>query len=244
MIALDIAAHGAAIASTDLGEASAQDTAAEIVAMGGRAIGLALDVTSSASVAEAVETAVSRLGPPDILVNNAAIDIPRPLLETSDAEWDAVHAVTLRGVFLMLRAVIPLMAARRRGAIVNIASASGLEAFGSDAYSAAKAGVLSLTRSAAVGHGRDGIRVNAICPGTIETPAWAERLAADPGVLESLARWYPVGHIGRPEDVSSLTTWLVSDAARFVSGAIIPVDGGLTAGQHAIYQALAGGPRG
>jgi meso-butanediol dehydrogenase/(S,S)-butanediol dehydrogenase/diacetyl reductase len=235
-IAEELGERGAIVAASDISSDTARDTADRITASGGHAIGVELDVRSSASISAAVSAIQEQCGRVDVLVNNAAIDVPKDLLSTSETEWDAVHSVTLRGVFLVTRAVLPGMIELGRGAIVNIASVSGLAAFGSDAYSAAKAGVLSLTRNAAVKYGPNGIRVNAICPGTIATPAWRERLSSDPDVFDRLRQWYPVGRIGQPSDVSPLAAWLASDEAGFVTGAVFVVDGGLSAGIAPIAQ--------
>jgi NAD(P)-dependent dehydrogenase (short-subunit alcohol dehydrogenase family) len=116
------------------------------------------------------------------------------------------------------------------GVILNISSVNALGYYGNEAYSAAKAGILSLTRSLAVRYGPSGVRVNAIAPGTLRTPAWEKRREADPGVFERVARWYPLGRIGEPEDVAGAALFLASDEAAWISGAVLPVDGGLTTG--------------
>lgn len=116
------------------------------------------------------------------------------------------------------------------GVILNISSVNALGYYGNEAYSAAKAGILSLTRSLAVRYGPHGVRVNAIAPGTLRTPAWEKRREEDPEVFERVARWYPLGRIGEPEDVAGAALFLASDEAAWISGAVLPVDGGLNAG--------------
>ena len=122
------------------------------------------------------------------------------------------------------------MRARRAGVIVNIGSVNGLLALGDPAYSAGKAGLISLTRALALEYGRDNIRVNIVCPGTVRTPIWTERVARHPDILAKLTRWYPLGRIVEPSEVAQAVAFLASDAASAITGAVLPVDCGLTAG--------------
>jgi NAD(P)-dependent dehydrogenase (short-subunit alcohol dehydrogenase family) len=130
------------------------------------------------------------------------------------------------------------MIERGRGAIVNIASVNGLGYFGNEAYSAAKAGMINLTQSIAARYGPQGIRASAIAPGSIRTPIWGERLDKDPEVFDKLVKWYPLGRVGEPEDVAAAALFLASDDAAWVSGAVLRVDGGLTAGYPLMAQEL------
>ena len=134
---------------------------------------------------------------------------------------------------------MPSMMKQRRGAIVNIASVNGLVAFGHAAYSAGKAGVVNLTKNMAVKYGRFNVRVNAICPATIRTPAWQSRVKADSQALRRLVRWYPLGRVGEPEDVAKATLFLASDDAAWITGETLIVDGGLLAGSYRMAQELA-----
>ena len=172
------------------------------------------------------------LGPLFLLVNNAARARQPTLATTGLADFDAEMAVTLRAVFLMTKAVLDGMVERGSGAIVSVASVNGLMSFGNPAYSAAKAGLINLMQSVAVEYGPKGIRANAVSPGTIRTenPSWTERLKRDPEVFQRLAKWYPVGRVGKPEDIAAAIAFLGSDDAAFVNGANLVVDGGLTAG--------------
>ncbi|MGH6916069.1 MAG: SDR family oxidoreductase, partial [Geminicoccales bacterium] len=165
-------------------------------------------------------------------VNNAALAHKGNLEETTPADWDLEIGVTLKGAFLVTRAVLPAMIEQGRGAIVSIGSVNGLLALGNPAYSAAKAGLINLTKALAVEYGPRGIRANMVSPGTVRTqsPSWRTRLAKDPQVFEKLARWYPVGRVGEPEDIAAAVAFLASDEAAFVNGANLVVDGGLTAG--------------
>jgi NAD(P)-dependent dehydrogenase (short-subunit alcohol dehydrogenase family) len=132
------------------------------------------------------------------------------------------------------------LTARRRGAIVNIGSVNGLMAFGEYPYSAAKAGLISLTQNAAVEFGPSGVRVNAICPGTVRTPIWKERVAKAPDIFERLSKWYPLGRVAEPEEIAAAALFLASDEASFITGTTLVVDGGLTAGMGRMSRELAG----
>jgi NAD(P)-dependent dehydrogenase (short-subunit alcohol dehydrogenase family) len=125
-----------------------------------------------------------------------------------------------------------------KGAIVNIASVNGLMGLGEEAYSAAKAGMVNLTQNTAIRYGQYGVRANCIAPGTVETPIWAERVAAHPNVFEELAAWYPLGRVGQPQDIANAALFLASDAASWITGVVLPVDGGLTAGAYRMARDL------
>ena len=236
--ALRLAREGAAIAVVDRDAEPAQAVAREV---GGLALvaNIAADDAGPRLVAEAERA----LGPLDLLVNNAAHATKSSLVATEPADWDSELAVTLRAAWLMARAVLPGMAARGRGAIVNVASVNGIMAFGNPAYSAAKAGLLSLTRSIAVEYCPHGVRCNAVSPGSIRTehPSWQERLAHDPTIFEKLARWYPVGRVGTPEDIAACIAFLAADEAAFVNGVNLVADGGLTTGMGLFMDELRGG---
>jgi meso-butanediol dehydrogenase / (S,S)-butanediol dehydrogenase / diacetyl reductase len=148
--------------------------------------------------------------------------------------------VVLKSVFVCSRAVLPRMLDQRRGVIVNISSVNALTGLGEEAYSAAKAGVVSLTQNIAVRYGQQGVRANVICPGTIRTPIWRERLKNTPDVFERLAHWYPLGRVGEPEDIAGAALFLASDEAAFITGAVLTIDGGLTAGMQRMARELQG----
>ena len=191
------------------------------------------DVSSSADVVGLRTYVIETYGRIDVLVNNAGVQVEKPVTESSDADWDAVMGTNAKGVFLCCREFVPVMAARNGGAIINIGSISGNHADPSMAlYNASKAFVHGLTRSLAVDHGGSGIRCNAICPGWIMTDMAdaAFALARDPEAAkqDALAR-HPVGRFGTPEDIASAALWLASDEAAFVSGQTLTVDGGLVA---------------
>jgi meso-butanediol dehydrogenase / (S,S)-butanediol dehydrogenase / diacetyl reductase len=135
---------------------------------------------------------------------------------------------------------VPGMIERRRGVIINIASVNGLTGLGEEPYSAAKAGLLNLTQNMAIKYGQYNVRANAICPGTVRTPIWQERVEQDPEIFERLAAWYPLGRVGEPEDIAKAALFLASDDAAWITGAILNVDGGLMAGSYRMSQALGG----
>ena len=178
------------------------------------------------------------LGPIDILINNAGAS-SNPSLERTTPEGfkDDVH-VNLNGAYNCVHAVLPDMKARRSGAIVNIGSVNGLAALGDAAYSAGKAGLISLTKALALEFGRYNIRANIVCPGTVRTPLWNERAARNPEVLTQLKRWYPLGRIVEPIEVMRAVAFLASDAASAITGAVLPVDCGLTAGNIVMAREL------
>ena len=237
-IARRYAAEGAAVVVVDWNPEGGRGTADEIERLGGRARFVEADVSRAADVERAVEETRSAFGRVDVLVNNAAVAEGDDLLQIDEATWDRNVAVVLKGVFLCTRAALPAMIAQRRGAIVNVASVNGLMGLGNEPYSAAKAGVINLTQNVAVRYGRFGVRANAICPGTVRTPIWRPRVERVPDVFERLGAWYPIGRVGEPEDVASAALYLASDEAAFVTGAVFPVDGGLTAGLYRMAREL------
>ncbi len=232
------AADGAKVAVVDwLGE-RADAVAAEISGAGGHAVASHADVSSARDVDLMAAQVESRLGPPDVLINNAAIAEGDDILQIDDATWDRDVAVVLKSVFLCCKAVLPSMIDRRGGSIVNIASVNGLSALGNEAYSAAKAGVINLTQGIAVRYGAHGVRCNAIAPGTIRTPIWQERIDRDPVVFTRLVKWYPLGRVGEPDDVANAAMFLASDDAAWITGTVLRVDGGLLAGSSRMTREL------
>jgi NAD(P)-dependent dehydrogenase (short-subunit alcohol dehydrogenase family) len=224
------AREGARVVVGDLNDSLGDESIAGIKQAGGDAIFLHADVTVEDDARKVVETALDRFGRLDVLVNNAGVSLGDSVLDTDPATWDRNFAVVLKGAYHFTRAALPAMRERRRGVIVNVASVNGLLGLGEDAYSAAKAGLINFTQNLAVRYGADGIRANVICPGTVRTPIWRDTLARRPDVFERLAAWYPLGRVGEPDDVARAALFLASDDAAWITGAVLPVDGGLTAG--------------
>jgi NAD(P)-dependent dehydrogenase (short-subunit alcohol dehydrogenase family) len=224
------AREGARVVIAELSEESGSAAAQAIQADGGEATFVQADVTDLDSVADLVERADEILGGIDIWMNNAGDSKTEDLLETDPAAWLDDLDLNLTAHFLCSRAVVPIMRRTGGGSIINISSVNGLWSIGEVGYSAAKAGLISLTKNIAVRYGRDGIRANVICPGTILTPRGAAYWDAKAGSVEKLLRWYPVGRLGKPEDVANLAVYLASDESAFATGAVFVLDGGLTAG--------------
>jgi len=238
VIAQRFAGEGAKVAVVDWLPDRADAVTAEIASAGGTAVSVHADVSSRPDVDAMVESVASELGPVDVLVNNAAIAEGDDVLQMDEATWDRDVAVVLRSVFLCCKAVLPSMIERHRGAIVNISSVNAMTALGNEAYSAAKAGMHNLTQGVAVRYGAHGIRCNAIAPGTIRTPIWQSRIDRDPVVFQRLIKWYPLGRVGEPEDIANAAMFLASDDASWITGAVLPVDGGLLAGNYLMTREL------
>jgi NAD(P)-dependent dehydrogenase (short-subunit alcohol dehydrogenase family) len=224
---------GAIIAALDLNE-KVKDLPASLGKDGIKAKAEVADISN----ADAVAAAFKSFGDVHILINNAGVSHYPTLAKTSPAGWDEDMAANLSGAYACAHAVLPQMVARKSGNIVNVGSVNGLGALGDPAYSAAKAGMISLTRSIAQEYGRYGIRANIVLPGTIRTPIWDRRIARDPNVLKTLERWYPLGRIVEPYEVARVIAFLASDDASAVTGAAIPVDCGLTSGNIVMTREL------
>ena len=226
-IARRFAAAGALVVAADIDAAGVDELAADLRAAGGSAEGRALDVRSDADVRSLVEDVVNRHGSIDVLVNCAGIIPVIPIEEISGADWDEVIAVNVKGVFFSTRAVMTPMGKQGGGRIVNIASNAGKtgSVIAGVHYAASKAAVISLTKSFARRLAPMGIRVNAVSPGPVRTPA-VETLS--PEEADRLRSNVPVGRIAEPDDIAAAVLFLASDRADFVAGEILDVDGGIT----------------
>ena len=224
-IALLFAKEGADLALFDVNEEQLAGTVKELEALGRRAVGLKVDVTNAAVVEEAVAKVLDKLGRLDILINNAGITQDGLLMRMDETQWDRVLDINLKGTFLCTRAVAKAMLKARRGRIVSIASVVGLMGNPGQAnYAASKAGIIGLTKSVAKELGSRGITCNAIAPGFIKTEM-TDRLPDD--VKQKLFANIPLGQFGEPSDVAQAVLFLVSDAARYITGHVLVVDGGL-----------------
>ncbi|MGE8687988.1 MAG: 2-hydroxycyclohexanecarboxyl-CoA dehydrogenase [Achromobacter sp.] len=227
-----LAREGAAVAVLDLDPEAAGAVAAHIESEGGRALALRCDITRRDEVDAAVAAAESGLGPVDVLVNNAGWDIFKPFTKTEPAEWDRLVAINLIGALHMHHAVLPGMAARKSGRIVNIASdAARAGSSGEAVYAACKGGLVAFSKTIAREHARHGITVNVVCPGPTDTALFAsyKEGAGNPEKLvEAFTRAIPLGRIGQPEDLPGAILFFASDDAAYVTGQVLSVSGGLT----------------
>ena len=225
------AREGARVAVADLSGKRAEETAAAIAAAGGQAVWIKMDAAEPDAVQATLQLALDRWGSVDVLVNNAGYGEPGLLADCSIEAWNRTLAVTLTSVFLGLKYCLPLMRRQGRGVVVNTASISGTAGdYGMSAYNAAKAGVINLTRSAALECAQDGIRVNCVCPGGIDTRVTQVLAGARADeVRRAMAAVHPLGRMGEADEIAHTILFLASDEASFITGASLVADGGLTA---------------
>jgi 2-hydroxycyclohexanecarboxyl-CoA dehydrogenase len=226
------ASEGAVVAVFDLNLDAAEKVASGIRAEGGRAQAFRCDITDRASVDAAVIAAEKDLGPIEVLVNNAGWDVFKPFTKTEPAQWDKLIAINLTGALHMHHAVLPGMAARKKGRIVNIASdAARVGSSGEAVYAACKGGLVSFSKTIAREHARHGITVNVVCPGPTDTALFADYKegAGNPEkLMEAFTRSIPLGRIGQPDDLPGAILFFASSDAAFITGQVLSVSGGLT----------------
>ena len=221
--------QGAKVGAIDK-KASVESLASDLKAAPKTFASAVADISEPHEVERAFASLTGALGPVDVLVNNAGGSAHRTLARTDPAGWRQNIEGNLDNAYYCAHAVIPGMLAKRSGVIINIGSVNALSALGDPAYSAAKAAMISLTRSLAQEYGPYGVRANIVLPGTVRTPLWEKRAAKDPKVLETLRRWYPLGRVVEPVDIARAVAFLASDAASAITGVALPVDCGLTSG--------------
>jgi len=229
-IAMKLAENGATLVINDVGDsAPAEQTAAEIKNLNRQAMAIMADVSSSADVAKMVETAIAAYGKVDILVNNAGITRDQLTMKMTDEEWDKVLAIDLKSVFLCTRAVLRPMLKQRSGRIISMSSVVGIIGNAGQAnYAAAKAGIIGFTKTIAKEVASRGITVNAVAPGFIDTPM-TQVLPEER--KQALMNNIPLGYLGTPRDIAETVAFLASEEARYITGQVISVDGGISLGK-------------
>jgi NAD(P)-dependent dehydrogenase (short-subunit alcohol dehydrogenase family) len=229
--ALAFAREGAKVVVADISEQGNQETVHLIENQGGQAIAVKCDVTRSEDVKAALDKTVEAFGRLDFAFNNAGIEPrnPAPTAEYEEEEWNRIIDINLRGVFLCMKHEIPMILKQGGGAIVNTSSGAGIIGIkGSPAYTAAKHGVIGLTKSAALDYAAQNIHINAVCPGYIDTPMMGRFTGGtDEGRAQVIAE-EPIGRMGKPEEIAAAVVWLCSDAATFMVGHAMVIDGGQT----------------
>ncbi|MDA1189221.1 MAG: SDR family NAD(P)-dependent oxidoreductase [Chloroflexi bacterium] len=243
-IATRFAAEGASVVIADLDPVRSGNLIKQIEAGGGKATFAKMDAMKYTDAVAMVETAVKTYGKLDILVNNVGGGKGDTLEELDEETWDWNMNFALKPTFLCSKAAMPELLKSKGAAIVNIASINGLLGIGLEAYAAAKAGVVMLTKNLAVKYGPKGVRSNVIAPGTTRTDFWIPAEKADPTIFDRIATVYPMGRVARPDDIANAALYLASDEASFVNGALLPVDGGFTAGTDAFDRAARAGGAG
>lgn len=233
-IAATLAHAGAHVIVTDVQEPGGRATVDALKARGGSGEFESLDITSEAACLTLAGGIHARRGPLDVLVNNAGIGHVGTLLTTTGTDFDRVFAVNVRGLFNVTRAFLPAMLSAGRGSVINLASAAGLEGLRDRlAYATSKHAVVGFTRCVALDHARTGVRVNCICPGRVETPFVKSRLAEYPdpeAAYRDMCSTQANGRMGTPDEIAALALYLAADESAFVTGAALPIDGGMTAG--------------
>jgi NAD(P)-dependent dehydrogenase (short-subunit alcohol dehydrogenase family) len=228
--ALAFAREAASVVVADILEQNSQETVHIIEELGGRALAVRCDVTRAEDVKAALDQTIETFGRLDAAFNNAGVEQAATVTaDLTEEEWDRIVRINLSGVFLCMKHEIPLMLKQGGGAIVNTSSGAGVKGFkGQAAYAAAKHGVVGLTKAAALDYAPQNIRINAVCPGIINTPMMDRFTGGTAEERKTVIAQEPVGRMGQPEEIASAVVWLCSDAASFVIGHVMVVDGGQT----------------
>jgi NAD(P)-dependent dehydrogenase (short-subunit alcohol dehydrogenase family) len=228
--ALAFAREGASVIVADVSEQGNQTTTRLIQEAGGRALAVQCDVTRTEEIKAALDKGVQAFGRLDFAFNNAGVEQPvQPAADLTEEDWDRIIDVDLRGVFLCMKHEIPLMLKQGGGAIVNTSSGAGVKGIaGQAAYCAAKYGIVGLTKAAALDYAKSNIRINAVCPGIIETPMMGRFSGGTSEGRAKVIAQEPIGRMGKPEEIAAAVVWLCSDPAAFVVGHAMVIDGGQT----------------
>jgi NAD(P)-dependent dehydrogenase (short-subunit alcohol dehydrogenase family) len=228
--ALAFAREGASVVVADVSEKGNKETARMVEELGGRALAINCDLRRNEEVQRALKATIERFGRLDFAFNNAGVEYAiKAAADVAEEEWDRIMDIDLRGVFLCMKHEIPLMLKQGGGAIVNNSSGAGVKGFkGGAAYVAAKHGVIGLTRAAALDYAASNIRINAVCPGIIDTPMMDRFSGGTPEGRRAVIAQEPVGRMGKPDEIGAAVVWLCSDAAAFVVGHAMVIDGGQT----------------
>ena len=231
LAACTFGAAGADVVIVGKTAAKCEKTAEQVRALGGRALAIEANVTSAGDVSRMVELTLNEFGTIDVLFNNAGVNSPKALEESSEAEWFRVIEVNVKGTFLVTKAILPVMKARRSGKIINMASVTSRVGLANrTAYSASKAAIAQITRSLALEMGPHGINVNAIGPAVIVTDLNRDLIKTQPALYDGMLKRMAMGRFGEPRDLSGPLIFLASQASDFVTGQVLYVDGGYTAG--------------
>jgi meso-butanediol dehydrogenase / (S,S)-butanediol dehydrogenase / diacetyl reductase len=230
--AMVFAEEGASVLVVDWCQENGEETVAAVRKNGHEAAFCYTDVSKARDVENMVEAALRHYGKIDVLLNNAAVQIMAKLVETKEEDWDRIHSVNLKGVFLCCKYAIPVMMRNGGGSIINMSSALGLVGDADlVAYGAAKGGIIALTKAAAIGYGPHGIRVNCICPGDVDTKLFKDYYSGLPdpeGFRQQVYSEYALRRIAEPREIARLALFLASDASSFMTGSALVIDGGLT----------------
>lgn len=230
--AVAFAREGASVVVVDISESGSQETVHMIEELGGQAVAVTSNVTIAEDVRSALDKTIETFGRLDFAFNNAGVEHPStPLADITEETWERVIDINLRGVFLCMKYEIPLLLQQGGGAIVNTSSGAGVQGFkGGAAYGASKFGVVGMTKCAALDYAGSNIRVNAVCPGIIDTPMMDRLTEGTPEGRERVIAQEPVGRMGTPEEIAATVIWMCSDESSFLVGHALVVDGGQTVG--------------